>query len=49
VNRGNASVNESVGRDAEMSEWVQVRLNSAVLERWELPNIDYPVLSDRVS
>jgi hypothetical protein len=32
-----------------MSEWVQLRLKSAVLERWELPNIDYPVLSDRVA
>lgn len=32
-----------------MSEWVQLRLKSSGLERWELPNIDYHVLSDRVA
>ena len=32
-----------------MSEWVQLRLKSAVLERWQLPNIEYPVRSERVA
>lgn len=32
-----------------MSEWVQLRLKPGVLQRWQLPNIDYPVRSERVA
>ena len=32
-----------------MSEWVQLQLKPGVLQRWQLPNIDYPVRSERVA